>query len=250
MTDLELLVDLHKASKRQGPGSTTETLKALNLIKDIIKKDQLRIADIGCGSGAPTIALAQNTTGKIYAIDLFSEFLDKLKINAERLGLEEKIETIQGSMEKLPFEPNEFDIIWSEGAIYIMGFEKGIKEWRNFIKPNGFLAVSELTWTTNSRPTEIEEHWKKEYPEIDTASNKIKLLEKNGYSPIGYFTLPESCWMDNYYKPTEDRFKNFLEKHNNSPAAKNIVALEKEEIRKYIKYKEYFNYGFYIAQKV
>ena len=83
-------------------------------------------------------------------------------------------------------------------------------------KNGGYLAVSEITWTTNSRPKEIEEYWNKEYPKIDTASNKIKIVEENGYLPVGCFILMQNSWIDKYYKPIEKRFSAFLEKHNNS----------------------------------
>ncbi|MCK5824522.1 MAG: methyltransferase domain-containing protein [Ichthyobacteriaceae bacterium] len=153
-------------------------------------------------------------------------------------------------MEDLPFGNEEFDIIWSEGAIYNMGFEKGVKEWKDYLKAGGYLAVSEITWITNSRPYEIEEHWNNEYPEIDIASNKIKILEQNGFSPIGYFVLPERSWINNYYQPIEERIDSFLKKHSNSEIAKSIVDGEIEEIRKYKKYKDFFSYGFYIAKKI
>ena len=249
MTELELLVDFHKDAERQGPGSPLETKKALNFI-NINKDHKLKIADIGCGSGAQTITLAQNIEGQITAVDLFPEFLEKLENEAKSLGLGNKIKTLKKSMKDLPFDNEEFDIIWSEGAIYNMGFEAGIKKWKDYLKTGGYLAVSEITWITNSRPGEIEEYWNKGYPEIDTASNKIKMLEENGYSPVGYFILTQNSWIDNYYKPIEKRFSAFLEKHNNSEMARNIVEKEKEEIRKYQKYKDYYSYGFYIAKKI
>jgi len=249
MTEMELLVDFHKDAERQGPGSSFETIKALNFI-GINKNHKLKIADIGCGSGAQTITLAQNIEGQITAVDLFPEFLDKLNHKAKELGLGNKITTLKKSMEDLPFDNEEFDIIWSEGAIYNMGFEAGIKKWKDYLKTGGYLAVSEITWITNSRPKEIEEHWNSEYPEIDTASNKIRKLEENGYSPVGYFILAQNSWIDNYYKPIEKQFSAFLGKHNNSEVARNIVDLEKEEIRKYRKYKDYYSYGFYIAKKI
>ena len=249
MTELELLVDLHKDAERQGPGSSFETMRALNLM-NVNKNEKLKIADIGCGSGAQTITLAQNIEGQITAVDLFPEFLDKLNLKSKELGFQGKIKTIENTMESLPFNNEEFDVIWSEGAIYIIGFEAGIKKWKAYLKTGGYLAVSEITWTTNSRPKEIEEHWKNEYPEIDTASNKIRILEENGYLPVGYFILPQNCWINNYYKPMEKRFSTFLEKHNNSEMARNMVDLEKEEIRKYKKYKDYYSYGFYIAKKI
>jgi len=248
MTELELLIDFHVDAERQGPGSTADTLRALSLI-DIQKNKFLKIADIGCGSGGQTITLAQNIEGQITAVDLFPEFLAKLNRRSNELGLQDKIITLEQSMDDLPFGKEEFDIIWSEGAIYITGFETGIKKWREYLKTGGSLAVSEITWTTDSRPAVIEEYWKSEYPEIDTASNKIKVLEKNGFSPIGYFVLPQESWIDNYYKPMEKRFDNFLKKHG-SEMAKNIVDREKDEIIKYKKYKEYYSYGFYIAKKL
>lgn len=249
MTELELLIDFHKDAKRQGPGSASDTLKALNFM-DINKKKSLKVADVGCGTGAQTINLAQNIEGEIIAVDLFPEFLKKLNLKSKEQNLENKITTLKKSMEDLPFEKEEFDIIWSEGAIYIMGFEKGINKWKYFLKTGGYIAVSEITWITNSRPNEIEKHWNNEYPEIDTASSKIKILEENGFSPVGYFILPENSWIENYYKPMEGRFDDFLRKHDNSEIAKNIVDNEREEIRKYKKYKDYLSYGFYIAKKL
>lgn len=249
MTELELLIDFHKDAKRQGPGSTADTLKALNLI-DISKNQDLKIADIGCGSGAQTLTLAQNINGRITAVDLFPEILRKVDIKAKEKGLTDKITTLKKSMDNLDFDREEYDIIWSEGAIYIMGFEAGIKSWRKFLKPEGYLAVSEITWLTKKRPAEIEEYWHNEYPEIGTASKKIRILEQNGYSPAGYFVLPQSNWLDNYYNPIESRFSDFLKKYDYSENAKKIVACTKEEIRLYKKYKEYLSYGFYIAKKL
>lgn len=249
MTELELLVDFHKDAERQGPGSANETLRALNFVKDN-KNTNVKIADIGCGTGAQTITIAQNIEAQITAVDLFPEFLEKLKLNSEELGLKDKIITLEMSMENLTFNDEEFDIIWSEGAIYNMGFETGIKQWKKYLKPHGYIAVSEITWITNSRPKEIEEYWNNEYPEIDKASNKIKILEDNGYTPVGYFVLPKECWLDNYYNPIESRFNKFLSKHKNCEFAQKLVETEKEEIRKYKMYQDYFSYGFYIAQKI
>jgi len=248
MTELELLIDFHQDAERQGPGSPSDTLRALKSI-NIEEKKNLKVADIGCGSGAQTITLAQNIEGQIIAVDLFPEFLVKLNSRAKDLGLQEKIITLEKSMDNLPFGKDELDIIWSEGAIYIIGFEAGIKKWKDYLKPGGYIAVSEITWITNSRPNEIEEHWNNEYPEIDVASNKIKILEENGFSPVGYFILPQDSWIEGYYKPMEERFDDFLKKHDNSEIAKSIVDNEREEIRKYKKYKDYFSYGFYIAKK-
>lgn len=249
MTELELLIDFHIEGKRQGPGSDNDTLKALNMI-NIIKHENIKVADIGCGTGAQTIKVAENINGKIIAIDLFPEFLDILNSNAKKSGISEKVETLEANMENLPFPAEEFDIIWSEGAIYNMGFKKGINYWKKFLKKGGYIALSEITWLTNTRPQEIENHWNFEYPEIGTASEKIRVLEEEGFKPTGYFFLPESSWIGSYYSPAEYRFDSFLKKYNYSDDARNIIEQEKNEISLYKKYKDYFSYGFYVAEKL
>jgi len=249
MTELELMIDLHRNSERQGPGSERETLKALGFVS-LPDDKYLNIADIGCGSGAQTITLARNIKGQITAVDLFPEFLYELNKRAEQSGFKEKIITLQKSMDDLPFGRGEFDIIWSEGAIYNIGFERGIMKWKDFIKSGGFLAVSEITWISSTRPKKIHEFWTQEYPEIDKASNKIKVLEDNGFTLAGYFYLSENSWIGNYYEPLQATFGSFLERHSYSETAQKVVDEYKAESDLYMEYKDYYNYGFYIAKKI
>jgi len=249
MEDYTLLIDLHKSANRQGPGGDAESEKALDLSM-IDKSKPLKIADIGCGTGASTLLLVRLLNAQITAVDFLQDFLDVLNVKAQNLGLSEKITSICASMDDLPFKNKEFDLIWSEGAIYNIGFEKGVKDWHRYLKVGGLLVVSEITWVTNSRPSEIEKYWGEEYPEIDVASAKISVLEKNGYSPIGYFILPEHCWFDNYYRPMQNRFQDFLERNGNSEEARAIVDGENQEIVLYQKYKDYYSYGVYIARKL
>ena len=210
----------------------------------------LKIADIGCGTGSSTLLLARTLNAQITAVDFLPDFIEMLKANAENEGLSKKIDPLVCSMDNLPFDEEIYDVIWSEGAIYNMGFENGINNWKRFLKPGGLLVVSEITWTTNDRPSEIEKYWAGEYPEIDTASAKISTLENSGYSPLGYFVLPEHCWLDNYYRPMQSSFSEFLARHINNEQAQTIVDAEKTEIALYEKFKKYYSYGVYIAKKL
>lgn len=247
MTELELLVDLHLDGERQGPGSKATTLEALKAT-GMQDRPSLRIADIGCGTGASTLLLAEEIDGQVTAIDLFPEFLDRLTIEAAQNRLVEKIVTKVMSMDDLKIEPGSLDLIWSEGAIYNIGFANGLKYWQEFLKPGGVLAISEISWLTDKRPTEIEEYWQSFYPEIDTVKNKIGTLKKQGYEVLKSFILPESCWEEEYYQSLEKRYDAFLERHENNQAAIQLVNADREEIRMYRKYKTYYGYGFYIAK--
>jgi len=248
MTELELIIDLHKNSERQGPGSENDTLKALEFLS-LPTDHHLKVADIGCGSGGQTISLAKNLNGQITAVDLFPEFLKELDEKAQNLGLKDKIVTLEKSMDDLPFDKEQFDLIWSEGAIYNIGFENGLNQWRDYLKVGGYLAVSEVTWITPSRPKEIEDFWKAEYPEIATASKKITQLENNGYTLVGYFYLSPDSWIENYYKPLQSKFEDFLKRNNHSELARKVVEDSRAEIELYQKFKDYYSYGFYLARK-
>ena len=248
MENLSLLIDLHKHAKRQGPGGDAETRKALQFCR-VDPARPIKVADIGCGAGSSALLIANEFSASVTAVDLLDPFLDILKIRAEETGLSGRITTLSCSMDHLPFEDEEFDILWSEGAIYNIGFERGVREWKQYLKPGGYLVVSEITWLTGMRPPELQKHWDHHYPEIDVASSKISVLENSGYSPAGYFTLPEYCWLDNYYNPMMKRFDAFLKRNGNSAEAKDIVESEVKEIELYKKYSEYVGYGFYIARK-
>lgn len=249
MNELQLLVDLHKDGARQGPGGDKETSLAITLSR-LRGKSGLKVADIGCGSGAATLVLAEELDADIIAVDFLPEFLAVLERRAADAGLAGRITTLAQSMDALPFERAELDAIWSEGAIYNMGFEAGVSAWRPFLKPGGVLAVSELTWLTNERPADLQAHWDSEYSEVDTAAAKLSILEKHGFSLLGYFALPMHCWLANYYRPMQQRFGQFLEAHGHSDAAKAIVQAEQAEIDLYSRNREFVSYGYYIAQKV
>jgi len=246
MNEFDLLVDLHKYNLRQGPGSPQLTKKAIELT-GLLDQKNLEIADIGCGTGGQTLDLARFLDGKITAVDLFPEFLDVLSAQIVEKGLNKRITTTEASMENLPFGNDLFDLIWSEGAIYIMGFENGIRQWLRHLKTGGILAVSDITWITDSRPKELEQIWEKECPGIDTASGKIKILEKLGFEIVTHFILPEDSWIEHYYLPLQNSYKAFLERQRHSQEAIDLVADHKREYDMYMKYKQYYSYGFYIA---
>jgi SAM-dependent methyltransferase len=247
MEDLELLVDLHLPGERQGPGGERETRLALEL-SGLRGRSGLRVADLGCGTGASTLVLARELDARITAVDFLPAFLRELEGRAERAGLASRIETLEASIDALPFAERSLDAIWSEGAIYNVGFAAGVEAWARFLRPGGVLAVSELTWLTVERPAELERHWNEEYPEVATAAEKLAVLEAHGFTPVGYFPLPERCWSEGYHGPLRERFEAFLERHGRSAAARRVVAAEEAEIELHERHPAHVSYGFYVAR--
>ena len=246
--DYGLIREYFINAERQAPGSPQVTLQALHFIDNLTENS--RIADIGCGTGGQTLVLAQNAPGKITAIDLSPEYISKLNENSRQFNLQDKVKGIIGSMENLPFREEEFDLIWSEGAIYHIGFERGLNEWRKFLKKGGYLAVTENTWFTAKRPAEIQKFWQKAYPEIDTISNKVAQMQKAGYLPIATFILPENCWTEHFYPPLVASREIFLKKYAGNQAAEDFIKHEDYVKELYYKFKAYFGYAFYIGKRI
>ena len=244
----ELICEYFSKLDRQGPGSPEMTVKALSFIENLTHDS--KIADIGCGTGGQTMLLGQNTVSNITGIDIFPDFINIFNDNAKNLNLQNRVKGIVGSMDNLPFQDEEFDLIWCEGAIYNIGFERGLNEWRKYLKKNGFIAVTEASWFTNERPSEIENYWKHDYPDITTISNNVAAMQKSGFIPISVFTLPENCWTDNYFIPQIPLCDYFLKKYDGNKTVEEFINGNIREGNMYQEYKKYYGYVFYIGKKI
>jgi len=249
---LELITDLYRGLTRLGPGSEAATRQALALAEaaGLPSATPLQITDLGCGTGAATWVLAQALTGTITAIDQLPAFLNALEARRPEAPLLASMETCAADFLQLPFPQESLDLIWSEGAIYNLGFSAGLAAWRPFLKPGGFLAVSELTWLTAQRAAPLEAFWNKAYPEVATASAKLAILEQQGFRPLGYFPLPSACWLEGFYEPLEACLPAFLARQGSSPEAKALAQEVREEAALYRRYGDQVGYGFYVAQRL
>lgn len=246
--DFNLICEYFSMLERQGPGSPEMTLKALGFIDNLT--DNSRIADLGCGTGGQTMVLARHAPGKVTGIDLFPRFIDLFNANALHHGLSHRVNGVAGNMESPPFQEEELDLIWSEGAIYNIGFERGLREWRKFLKTGGYLAVTEASWFTPERPEEIDTFWKDAYPEIDTIPAKVAQVQQAGYLPVATFILPETCWTDHFYAPQEQAQIEFLNQYPGNETVEAFIANERHERELYRRYSAFYGYVFYIAKKI
>jgi len=196
--------------------------------KMLPKLEKPRILDIGCGSGVPTVELAKLSDGKIIGIDINQSLLDKLNRKIEEEGLSDRVKTVKCSLSEMDFPDESFDIIWAEGSIWIIGFEKGLKEWRRLIKPNGFLVV---------------------HDEIKTVSNELKKMPSYGYKLINHFSLPEDAWWTEYYKPLETRIKELYMKYKDNLEALKILRKYQNEIDVVKRNPKEHSSAFYVMQK-
>ena len=249
MDDLDLVIDLHLRNDRQGPGSEDETLRALALTR-IDPTRPLEVADLGCGTGASTLALARALPhARVHAIDATPSFIDRLRARAEEAGVGDRITACARDMRTPDIPRGSLDLVWSESAVYSIGFETGVRAWRGLLRPMGALALSELVWTTPSRPPEVEAHRLNEYPSITSVDANMRTLEDAGYRVLGFFMLPPSAWREAYYAPLRAGFDAFLQRHERSPRARRVIATEEREMALFETHGAWYAYAFFIAQR-
>lgn len=242
----ELFYEIFSDLPRQGPGDRGSTLKAAAEIKGI--NSEPKILDVGCGTGMQTFELVKYFGGIITAVDNHQPYLDILKSEAQRKGFEDNINCVNVDMLDPSFVNEQFDLIWAEGSIFIIGFEQGLKTFNKLLKPSGYIAVTEVSWLKKSPPKVLLEYWDQEYPDIKTIEKDLKIIESSGYKLIHHFTLPDSAWMDDYYIPLEKRLEKFRLTYHEDENALELVDLVQLEIDMFRKYSSFYGYVFYIMQ--
>jgi SAM-dependent methyltransferase len=246
MTPEDFFYHVFEFLPRQGPGCTGATRKAFSYLPPLPK--DACILDVGCGSGTQTRDLAGLTTGTITATDNHRPFLDSITAWAKKEGLAGRIKTLCASMDALPLETGDFDLIWSEGAIFIMGFENGLRAWKPFVKKGGFIVVSEAAWFEPNPPQELVQWWEKEGYIPKTEKELTELVKTAGLRLIATHRLPEAGWWDYYYVPMLARVKELKKTHGADPACAAILDSFEHEAEMYRKFKKYYGYTFFVMQ--
>ena len=119
-------------------------------------------------------------------MDNGQSYLDTLNTLAEQRGFAGRIETRCASMTELPFEKESFDLLWSEGSAYIMGFCRALEEWRDLIKAGGHLVVNDLVWTSERVEDEVTDFWRTGYPDMQQARQRLRQCRETGVQCRGH----------------------------------------------------------------
>jgi ubiquinone/menaquinone biosynthesis C-methylase UbiE len=241
-----IFFEIHQGLPREGPGRNEYTRRAFQMLPPL---ENPHILDIGCGPGGPTVQLARLGQGHVIGIDIHQSYLDELTKRAKEAGLSNRVEARNCSMFEMDFPDESFDIIWAEGSIFVIGFERALREWRRFIKPHGFLVLHEVTWLRPDPPQEISEYWKRLYSDTRTVQENLERIPRCGYDLIGHFTLPDDAWWTEYYGPLELRIEQLRTKYADDPEALEVLDKEQDEINMYRKSHQWYGSAFFVMRK-
>jgi SAM-dependent methyltransferase len=241
-----LFFEMFSGLPRQGPGDDASTRRALALVPGV--GPATRVLDIGCGTGRQTRVIARHTGAHVVAIDSHPPFVEELTRSAQALGIADRIDARVGDMRRLALAPASFDLVWCEGAIYVVGFEAGLREWRTLLAPGGHMAVSEVCWTRPGAPPHCAAFWAREYPAIRDVRALLAAIAECGYETVGHFTLPPSSWWDDYYRPLQQRIIDFRSRHSAEADAQELADRVQHEIDVWHSCSEFYSYEFFVMR--
>lgn len=243
----EIFLDVQRGLPRQGPGNKESTLKALSLCSSL--PDNPEILDIGCGPGMQTITLANACPGNLTAVDNCQEYLELLRQRVTQMELKSPVKIVNGDMNNLCFVDESFDLIWCEGAAYIMGIPNALQNWHPLLSDQGYLAFTELVWLDAQPESEVAEFFRNEYPAMTDVSSIQNVIQSNGYELIGDFTLPDAAWWEDYYTPLSKKLPTLKQKYAEDEEAQAVISMSENEIECRQRFGEAYGYQFFIARK-
>lgn len=246
--DMEAFFELfHAGLPRLGPGSEADTARALSLVP-FLPQSPL-VLDIGCGNGAQTLALARLLpAARIIAVDLYPQFLSELSRRARQQGLHGRIQPVRGDMGSLCFRPRTFDLIWSEGASYTIGFAAALRAWRVLLKPGGTVALSDIAWFRDDAPEEARRFWDMEFPGMEDEDAHVRHVAECGYTLVDSFRLPPQSWWTDFYAPLSEELARFRARHSGKPEWLAVADMAQREMDVHRCHHDFYGYGFFVCR--
>ena len=194
----------------------------------IPEMDRPDILDIGCGLGTPTMELARLSNGNILGLDIDEALLDDLTKRIEKAGLSDSVRTLKCSMFEMEFPEESFDIIWSEGAIAFIGFERGLREWGRLLRGEGYLGI---------------------HDELGDLDKKLETVSKCGYTLLGHFVIGWERWLAEYFGPMKEEIDRVRKERPDDPAVLRALEDGQQEIDMFNKDRSRNTSVFFVMQK-
>ena len=176
-----------------------------------------------------TLELAKLSHGEVIGIDIDQPALDKFNRNIQDIGLASRVQALNLSLFDMDFSNASFDIIWSEGSIYAIGFESGLREWRRFLKPGYYLVI---------------------HDEQGNINEKLEQISNYHYKLLGYFLLSKETWLAEYFMPLEKLIAEYQMRSTDNPCMLEELQQAQEELDMFHKHPERNSSIYFIMCKV
>lgn len=238
---------VHEGLPRQGPGNKACTARAMSLIPSLPATP--RVLDLACGSGMQTLHLAELLpTAFIIGVESHQPFVEEARRRIVAAAISERVDCLPGDMGDLDMPPESIDLIWCEGAAYIIGVERALSLWKPLLSDNGVVAFSDAVFLTDKLAKDVTDFWQA-YPDMQTVARRREQIVAWGYELLGDFVLPKEAWWDDYYKPMQANIDSLRNDWSDQPNLLNVLAAMESEITLFQNYADQYGYAFFVARK-
>lgn len=195
--------------------------KAISIIPGIDNPD---ILDIGCGTGVPTLWIAESFSGNITAIDVDKDSLDYFSKKIRNNNLNDKIITLCTSFFGFKSGTDLYDIIVAEGFLNAVGFERGFKRAAGILKKGGYFIIHD----------EYKDH-----------ERKCNFIRENSCKVINTLYLDETVWWNDYYRQLDTEITK-----TKDPGIREMFKSDIAEIEYYKINPSSFRSMYYVVKKM
>lgn len=242
--EIAALIALHAGLERQGPGDLEFSRRILAGLPTLLESP--RIADLGCGSGAGTLLLAEWFDTNVTAVDFSRTFLDQLETRANDAGLAHLIQTVEADMGQLDWPDASIDVLWSEGAAYNLTFPGALRAWHRLLSHGGLAVISELSWFNEKPAAPAREFWAAAYPTLATEAENAQHARDAGFDVISMERLPAEAWWTHYYGPLQARMEAL--RATADPVMAQVIRDTDAEMELFRNYSSDYGYTFYVLR--
>lgn len=121
--------------------------------QDVFPKKDLKILDVGCGTGELSLLFAEMGY-KVTGIDISRQMLKTAKTKAEARGAD--ITFGEGDAENPPFDISSFDIVFSRHLLWTLpNPKKAVENWKRVLRKNGKVVIIDGVWDSGTLESRV-----------------------------------------------------------------------------------------------
>lgn len=114
-------------------------------LMDYEAKENQKLLEVGCGNGAACKHIAQKYLLHVTGVDVDPE---QIQYAQENIDATSNVQFFEGDATNLPFDDNDFDIVYSSGVMHHIGnWKKALGEIHRVLKPKGYFIFNDLAYS-------------------------------------------------------------------------------------------------------
>ena len=74
-----------------------------------------------------------------------------------------------------------FDLIWSEGALYNIGIQRALSTCAGLLRKSGYLVFTNSVWCNTNPPDSVKAIFENDYPTMGSVADVVSLIQSSPF---------------------------------------------------------------------